>query len=170
VTCVLTPWCACQIFRGCGNIVLLFWVNGAVVLCWSLMGMDYARILELDPDVTTHQLCKDLWTWASELSIAFLVGFLCFYKAFRGVFLHRLPSKFAHTIPLVLFTFTAYYIATRCARRPRFFKLFRNTLLAPCGEGGMFGIRGWMTKLDLQCAEPGGLALRSSCVTVQNDD
>lgn len=48
-----------------------------------------------------------IWNTGCNLSIAFLVSFICFYKALRGVLLdpNLVPSQFAHTFPLLLFLY-----------------------------------------------------------------
>lgn len=45
-----------------------------------------------------------VWNAGCNLSIAFLVSFICFYKCLRGVLLNPtwVPIQFAHTFPLLL--------------------------------------------------------------------
>lgn len=72
-----------RIYRGLGNIVLLFWVSGGAIFIWYKMGIDYASIMDFDPKVQPREMCSFLWNKACDLSIAFLVGLLVFYKALR---------------------------------------------------------------------------------------
>lgn len=46
--------------------------------------MGCSRLLSLDPaSSSAPDLCDWLWRSACELTIAFLLGFLCFYKVRR---------------------------------------------------------------------------------------
>lgn len=72
-----------RIYRGLGNIVLLFWISGGAIFVWYKMGIDYASIMDFDPKVAPRELCSFLWNKACDLSIAFLLGLLVFYKALR---------------------------------------------------------------------------------------
>lgn len=54
--------------------------------------------------VCVFSFAAQVWNTGCNLSIAFLVSFICFYKALRGVLLNPLwvPIQFAHTFPLLL--------------------------------------------------------------------
>ncbi|CAN0336870.1 unnamed protein product, partial [Ectocarpus sp. 12 AP-2014] len=95
---------AFKIYRGLGNLVLLVYMWGVNIWVWKRFGIDYERCLSLDPKGPRVDPCEQVWNAGCNLSIAFLVSFICFYKCLRGVLLNPtwVPIQFAHTFPLLL--------------------------------------------------------------------
>ncbi|CAM9905331.1 unnamed protein product, partial [Ectocarpus fasciculatus] len=95
---------AFKIYRGLGNLVLLVYMWGVNIWVWRRFGIDYERCLSLDPKGPRVDPCEQVWNAGCNLSIAFLVSFICFYKCLRGVLLNPtwVPIQFAHTFPLLL--------------------------------------------------------------------
>eukprot|EP00968_Pinguiococcus_pyrenoidosus_P001535 scaffold69_cov248-Pinguiococcus_pyrenoidosus.AAC.29 len=123
---------ALRIYRGLGNLILLLWMWLLSVFLWPRYGINYAKLLNLGGRKT------DLLSDALDLSIAFLVSLICFYKAIRGVFLKAVSPSLAHLFPLALLLFVLYKATTPWdARKPVFTAVIR-VLLAPFGESVTF--------------------------------
>lgn len=62
-----------------------------------------------------HTSPSQVWNTGCNLSIAFLVSFICFYKALRGVLLDPtlMPAQFAHTFPLLLLLYMLHCFLVR---------------------------------------------------------
>ncbi|CAN0390980.1 unnamed protein product, partial [Phaeothamnion confervicola] len=87
---------AFRVYRGLGNLTLLLWMWGATIWVWRRFGIDYRRCLSMDPVAPGIDPVEQVWNVGCDLSIAWLVSFLCFYKALRGVLVNPviMPSQF----------------------------------------------------------------------------
>lgn len=167
---------AFKVYRGLGNLVLLVWCWGINVMVWRSVGIDYERFLKLAPTPTGVDPCGAIWSEGCDLSIAFLLSLICFWKALRGVFLQGVPPQLAHTFPISLFLYVLYRAAYPWHERRLIYTSIWDVMVAPMGttqfkEGfvgdiltsvvrvlidlvfsvGYFlsGVRGWYSK-DLQ--------------------
>eukprot|EP00903_Cladosiphon_okamuranus_P016627 g15335.t1 len=127
---------AFKIYRGLGNLVLLVYMWGVNIWVWRRFGIDYERCLSLDPKGPRIDPCEQVWNTGCNLSIAFLVSFICFYKCLRGVLLNPklVPIQFAHIFPLLLLLFMLYCFLTPWSERKELLRVLWTTVISPFGQ------------------------------------
>eukprot|EP00904_Undaria_pinnatifida_P011262 jgi/Undpi1/7266/HiC_scaffold_22.g09739.m1 len=127
---------AFKIYRGLGNLVLLVYMWGVNIWVWRRFGIDYETCLSLDPKGPRVDPCEQVWNTGCNLSIAFLVSFICFYKALRGVLLNPtwVPIQFAHTFPLLLFFYVILCFVTPWSERKALMRVLWATIISPFGK------------------------------------
>jgi len=124
---------AFKVYRGLGNLVLLVWCWGVNLWVWRHVGIDYERFLELDPTQIGEDPCIPVWNEAIDLSIAFLLSLICFWKSLRGVFFQGMPETLAHTFPLTLFLYIMYRVFMPWKQRKLIFTSIKDVMVAPFG-------------------------------------
>jgi len=122
---------AFKVYRGLGNCVLLVWMWGVNLQVWRSYHIDYSRVLCLNPKDHTIDPCLSVWKAAGELSFAWMLSFICFYKALRGVFLDTVPPQLAHAFPLLLFLYVGYRMLFPWKERVLMWSSIFNTMAAP---------------------------------------
>ncbi|CAB1112597.1 unnamed protein product [Ectocarpus sp. CCAP 1310/34] len=127
---------AFKIYRGLGNLVLLVYMWGVNIWVWRRFGIDYERCLSLDPKGPRVDPCEQVWNTGCNLSIAFLVSFICFYKCLRGVLLNPtwVPIQFAHTFPLLLLFYMLLCFLTPWHERKGLLRVLWTTIISPFGQ------------------------------------
>ncbi|CAM9238769.1 unnamed protein product [Chrysoparadoxa australica] len=135
---------AFKVYRAIGNLVLLVWLWAGCVMVWESIGVDWRRCFGLGPasfsapssrGVASAQpgALQEVAQMGCDLTSAYLLSFLCFYKAIRGVLIspQLMPSQFAHTFPLMLLCYTAQRLILPWARRKDLFSVIWRVMLAP---------------------------------------
>ncbi|CAM9750231.1 unnamed protein product [Discosporangium mesarthrocarpum] len=127
---------AFKIYRGLGNLVLLVWMWGINIWVWRRYGIDYEKCLSLDPRGPRVDPCEQVWNTGCDLSIAFLLSVICFYKALRGVLINEemVPSQFAHTFPLLLLLYMGHKLVTPWSQRKALLHVIWTVVISPFGQ------------------------------------
>mmetsp|Transcript_698 Transcript_698/g.1716 ORF Transcript_698/g.1716 Transcript_698/m.1716 type:complete len:505 (-) Transcript_698:93-1607(-) len=137
---------ALRVYRCVGNLILLLWCWLLSTHLWPLCGIDYVKLLNLssaDPAVEAKPGAgaaaagyldpKPLQNCALDLTLAFLLSLLCFYKAIRGVFLRAVSPSLAHLFPLALVLYAVHRATTPWKDRKPVFVAVARVLAAPFG-------------------------------------
>ena len=129
------------VYRGMGNLIFLLWLGIASVHGWRACGLQWEAIFGMDE--ASAALCDPtrnpaLVADASDLTLAFIASFLCFYKAIRGVFLSAVSPGLAHCFPLLLVLYVCYKICTPAARAKRLATALVRVVSAPFGPAVTF--------------------------------
>ncbi|KAJ0402715.1 hypothetical protein P43SY_007857 [Pythium insidiosum] len=100
---------AYPVYRGIGCILLLHWLVGVSMFVWRSARINYRYIFELNPRTTPH--FTEIFSDATNMTIAYLVNVLLYYKVVNGYF----PEQLLHRgyYPLILFVYTIYFYMVR---------------------------------------------------------
>merc|ERR1712070_111679 len=74
-----------------------------------------------------------MWIEGCDLSIAFLLSLICFWKALRGVFLSGIPPQLAHAFPVTLFLYIIYRAVCPWQERKLLYTSSIDVMVAPFG-------------------------------------
>ena len=100
---------------------------------WRKAGIDFVRLLSLEgTEVDGHRAPESaVYSSATDLSLIFLVVFIAFNKAVRGVLNIHGSRAFAHVLPLIMAVFFFYRIAFPTSSRTKWLRMLRQVLCAP---------------------------------------
>ena len=115
-----------------GDLLLLLWMWGLSMRVWRTAGIDFVQLLGLESmevDGLKHPEAA-VYSSATDLSIIFLLVFICFNKAVRGVFNLHTSRAFAHILPTAMIAFFAYRIIYPDGRS-KWIKMLRDVVSAP---------------------------------------
>lgn len=100
---------AYPVYRGIGCLLLLHWLIGVSLYVWRMARINYRYIFELDPR-NTRQVAQ-VFSDATNMTMAFLVNLLLYYKVVNGSF----PEEILHRgyYPLMLALYTLYFYILR---------------------------------------------------------
>lgn len=106
------------VYRGCGCMILLFWLYGCNLYIWEKYRMNISTLFELNEKHGFYQLPAFLsyttvFTLANEMSGVFLFNFLIYFKMIRGDFPVSIQNTFiamSILIPSVGFLSDVYFV------------------------------------------------------------
>ncbi|CAI5731658.1 unnamed protein product [Hyaloperonospora brassicae] len=100
---------AYPVYRGIGCLLLLHWLVGVSLYAWRAARINYRYIFELNP--RRAQSYPQVFSDATNMTIAYLANVLLYYKVVNGYF----PEELLHRgyYPLALFLYTFYFYAIR---------------------------------------------------------
>jgi len=121
------------IFVCFGDLLLLLWMWGLSMQIWRASGIDFIRLLRLeDTELASMRAPENcVYSSATNLSIIFLVVFICFNKAVRGVFNHHGSLAVAHSLPTLMVLFFVYRIVNPFKTRSKWLGFLGQVLAAP---------------------------------------
>ena len=116
-----------------GDLLLLLWMWGLSMRVWHKAGIDFVQLLGLQQTEIERNKRPEamVYSSATDLSIIFLVIFICFNKAVRGVLNIHGSRAFAHIIPVLMIIFFFYRAINPISSKSKWIKMLRDVLLAP---------------------------------------
>ena len=122
------------IFTCFGDLLLLLWMWGVSMQVWRSAGIDYVRLLNLqDTELAAHRAPEmHIYAAATDLSLVFLIIFIAFNKAVRGVLHIHGSLAFAHSLPTLMVIYFVYKIVNPFATRSKWLGYLGQVLAAPC--------------------------------------
>lgn len=123
------------IFMCFGDLLLLLWMWGISIQVWRKSGIDYVHLLGLEGTELECTISNTpehmVYSSATDLSLMFLVAFICFNKARRGVFGMTGSLPFAHAIPTIMVGYFIYRMIVPFETRHKWLFFLKKVLLAP---------------------------------------
>ena len=116
-----------------GDLLLLLWMWGVSMRVWRKAGIDFTQLLGLEITEVEGQKRPEaaVYSSATDLSLIFLIIFISFNKAVRGVFNIEGSRAFAHILPIIMTMFFVYRAVYPITSRAVWIKMMRDVLIAP---------------------------------------
>eukprot|EP01041_Mallomonas_annulata_P005930 gene5930-11964_t len=121
------------IFNCLGDLLLTLWLWGVSISVWRAAGIDFIRLLRLEGTALAASSSPEtvVYSAAADVSLVYLVAFVAFNKAHRGVFSLTGKPAVAHTLASCLFLFLCYRFFFPWKSRKIWFRMLWNVLTAP---------------------------------------
>jgi hypothetical protein len=118
---------------GFGDLLLLLWMWGVCIHIWRLTNLNFIPLLQLEHTSLAHYPKPEqiVYQAATDLSLLFLVVFICFNKIARGAFSQAGNVAFAHWLPVVLMAYYIYRCAFPLADRQKWWFMLYRCIFAP---------------------------------------
>ena len=106
---------------------------GLSMRVWRKAGIDFVQLLGLEQTEIEGNKRPEatVYSSATDLSLIFLVTFICFNKAVRGVLNIHGSRAFAHVIPIFMIIFFFYRAVHPFSSKVKWINMLRDVLLAP---------------------------------------
>lgn len=116
-----------------GDLLLLLWMWGVSIHVWRLHDIDFVRLLNLQGSELENALYpeRSVYAAASDMTLIFLVVFIIFNKAIRGVFDIQGSLVLAHSLPIAMSFYFIYRMFHPWRRRKLWFTMLWNVIVAP---------------------------------------
>lgn len=121
------------IFVCFGDLLLLLWMWGVSMHVWRGAGIDFVRLLSLQNTEVANLRAPEhhIYAAAIDLTLVFLVVFIAFNKAVRGVLFIHGSLAFAHSLPTLMVIFFVYNMIHPLHARAKWHGFLGQVLAAP---------------------------------------